>query len=348
MNMQFTNNHEHFSDQGEPDFIKKSFCPAWDNKPEIFPPVVTLAGTSILTAQNATCIVAPQGTGKSACLEAVAASLLNPTADCLGFQVAPDCPSILSFDCERTPGDVWNSFSRMCRRAGVREGTPVEKVKIVGLRACRDVATRKKTIEYFLQKHRPGLLIIDGAGDLVDDTNDNVQAVQFKEWLREITEKYNACVLVSLHPNPASEKARGHIGSELMRECENVLIIKKSGPIREITTEFLHGKTRNTGDVSAGFAWSEQYGMFLSADLETTARERMAAKEETKRSDLEELARRCLKPPSALSYKALTIAIEENAGVEERTAKRRIAVMLKLQIVEKRTDDRYQLNIRSG
>jgi RecA-family ATPase len=106
----------------EPSLADKIFIPNWDNKPPETPPVITLNGEGILGFQNLTAVIAAPGSGKSAICEAVAAAVINSGADCLGFQVSQDCTHVIYIDFERTKNDVWNSFNRMCRRAGLKMG----------------------------------------------------------------------------------------------------------------------------------------------------------------------------------------------------------------------------------
>jgi len=243
------------------------FIPTWSNKPDPVPAILTLGGISVLTHQNTSSIIASPGTGKSSIGEAVCAAHLNPNADCLGFEVDASSKGALFIDGERTTADVWNSFQRMCRRAGIPEGKPIERVKIAGLRSISRVDERKKIVEALLQEYEYSLLILDGAGDFVNDTNDITEATELRIWLRDLTVKYKVSILLTLHPNPNSNKPRGHTGSEAWRESECVMLAKLAeGDIRVITTEFEHGKNRNNPPVTTAFRWSDIDGMFMSVD----------------------------------------------------------------------------------
>ena len=155
-----------------PQITDKVFLPDWNNKPKVLPAVLTLNGSSILTHQNLTSIIAAPGFGKSSICEAILASYLNPDVDCLGFKVDPNCRGVIYIDFERTNSDVWNSFSRMCRRAGISEGQGITGVQIAGMRSIPRLDERLSAIEVLLQKYPCSLLILDGAGDMVTDTND--------------------------------------------------------------------------------------------------------------------------------------------------------------------------------
>jgi hypothetical protein len=340
------NEGESMGDEQEPqpEIFDKIFIPNWENKPPELPPVLTLNGLSILTHQNITSIIAKQGMGKSSNCESILASFLNPDADCLGYKVNEDCTGVIYIDFERTTNDVWNSFYRMCRRASIGKGKLITGVHIAGMRAIPRLSERVAAIEYLLQKKPCSLLLLDGAGDLVTDTNDLAQAIDCRIFLRELTVKYNLSILTTIHPNPKDDKPRGHIGSELIRESEGVLIIKNGeGDCRIITSDFEHGKNRNGAKVNSAYKWSDQDQMFISVDFENVAKEAQAAKDEKKITKLVELAVDILPTLESKTHGEIISSIVENTGQSIPTANRKINEMKKFEIIVKRGDGRYQL-----
>jgi hypothetical protein len=116
-------------------------------------------------------------------------------------------------------------------------------------------------------------LLLDGIGDLVSDTNSLAEAIECKSWVRYITSTYNVSVFSSLHPNKGSNTPRGHIGSEMMRESENVLLIEVDADgTRTITSDFAHGKSRNGKHVNSSFIWNDELKMFVTAEFEVKER----------------------------------------------------------------------------
>lgn len=241
------------------------FIPTWDNEPEPQKPVINLGGVPILTFQNVSVLIAQPSYGKSSVCEAILSKALNKDCDALGVELG-EVNKCVYIDCERTEIDVHNSFKRMNKRAGVNEGETLEQVIITGFRKIARANERREAIENFIKIHRPDLVIIDGSGDLVTDTNSLEQAVELKVWLRDLTSKYGLSIFTTLHPNKGTETARGHIGSELLREAESVLTIKKKGDVRTITTDFSGGKNRNGGEAVASFIWNNEFGMMRSTD----------------------------------------------------------------------------------
>jgi hypothetical protein len=268
------------------------FIPTWDNRPKEQPPVLKLNDESILSFQNMTCIIAPPAAGKSNICEGVVSSVINSEVDNLGFTTT--AKSILFIDMERTQSDVWKSFYRVMKRAKVEEGTNIDNVLIVSFRELSTAQERRDKIEDILKEKHYEILLFDGIGDLVSDTNSLEQAIGCKNWVRMITSKYDTSILTTLHPNKNSNTPRGHIGSEILRESENVFIIdvdNKTG-IRTITTDFAHGKARNGKHATGCFEWSDEHMMFISSEV--VIREKIIKLTPIERLEHEELLTLCL------------------------------------------------------
>ena len=236
------------------------YIPTLLNKPPFKEPLISINEASILTATNISCIIAQAGYGKSSVCEAILSKVIHPACDGLGFNVSDKINKAVYIDCERTRNDTHASFERALRRAKV---TDSDKIILANIRLA-NLKERFKIIIDLVEEFKPELLIIDGAGDLAADTNNNAESNDIKFWLRTLAEKYTLSILTTLHPNPNTEKARGHLGSELQRECEAVVIIKKEGQLHKITSDFTLGKNRNAGNATSFFAWNDPAGMFLT------------------------------------------------------------------------------------
>lgn len=326
--------------------FKNVYFPSWDNEPEELPAVITLGGTPFLTHQNMAALIAPPGAGKSSCTEAVVASYINPECDSMGFKVDPTSRGILCVDTERTNRNVWDSFNRIARRSGIVKGGTMKNVLIAGMRSVAKPEKRKEKILHLLDDRKPSLLLIDGAGHLVKDTNNLEQAIEFSEWIREITVDYDLSIFVTLHPNPNTEKPRGHQGGEICREAESVVMSKKyDEDTRLLTTDFEHGKNRNNPKLTTAYRWSHEHMMFLSADYDEVQQAKERNKAEAKRGELIQIAKAVLPAPTAKRSETLKLAIQGHLETTESTAKRRFDDMRKENIIVKGADDHYRLNI---
>ena len=243
----------------------EAFIPNWHNKPEHVPPLVTLGSVSVLTSENISCLIAAAGYGKSSICESILSSVLNKHCDSLGFNTGDSVKRALYIDIERTPADTWNSFYRMNLRARISKETDTsEKVFIAGLKEYTSKDARKTRIEELCEEFKPQLLLIDGAAALVTSINSEEEAGLIVSWLFELTWRYKLGVITTLHPNKTTETPRGHLGSFLTNEAENMFIVRKNEltGVRTISTT----KERNSAQTSSAFCWSDELGFMVSCE----------------------------------------------------------------------------------
>ena len=62
--------------------------------------------------------------------------------------------------------------------------------------------------------------------DLITSINDEAESTNMASKLLEWTERHNIHIVVILHENPGSDKARGHIGTELTNKAETVITVQ--------------------------------------------------------------------------------------------------------------------------
>lgn len=262
--------------------LQNVFIPGWDNKPDPTPPVLMLNEVPILTYQNTTSIIAHPGFGKSSICESILANIINSECDSLGFEVSSDVVKKAIFvDFERRNEDVWNSWQRMTKRAGIKEKTNIDNIWIFGFHAVAKFEDRKHKLERIINEINPDLILLDGAGDLVKTTNDEIESIELRHWFRRIANDYKCSILTTLHPNPTGDKPRGWIGSELTRESESVLIVKKDADgFHTITTDFTHGKNRNGGKAESRYKYDTTKEMFVSCDPKKGYKENISILEE--------------------------------------------------------------------
>jgi hypothetical protein len=185
-------------------------------------------------------------------------------------------------------------------------------------------------IENLIIELKPELLLLDGIGDLVDDTNSLPEAIQCKVWARRMTSKYKLSIITTLHPNKGTNTPRGHIGSEMLRECENILLIKvNEDGSRTITTDFDHGKSRNSGHAESSFTWNAEVKMFIGIETvknssETSAKKKTLEPNEIDVTIYKEILALCYAKSDKLKYSDLKIQLElaiyKTAGVKQARA----------------------------
>ncbi len=247
---------------------KRIFYPCWNNKPKEAETVILFDKSRFLTTGNLSSLISKPGTGKSSICEAIIAKYINPECDGLGFKVSLKGfrNKILYIDGERTIFDTWKSWERMMERGELSKPKIDKRVIIVNFKAI-GVNERIEFATNVLTKNNDlGLIIFDGAADFVIDTNSINEATLFKDWVNTFNPLIST--LTTLHTNPTDDKGRGHLGGEIMRRSESILLLRKIDKnTREITANFKYGKIRNDDDnVSHYYSWNDDKGMFLSTE----------------------------------------------------------------------------------
>ena len=134
-----------------------------------------------------------------------------------------DFNKVLYFDTEQSKYHVQKAVKRICTQIGV--GIP-SNLNTYGLRKSSP-SERLKLVEYAIENTPSlGFVVIDGIRDLITSINDEAEASNIASKLLKWTEEYNIHIVVVLHENPGSDKARGHIGTELMNKAETVIALQ--------------------------------------------------------------------------------------------------------------------------
>jgi hypothetical protein len=236
-------------------------------KPEPLQPLVKFLGQNFLSLENIGLIVARAGMGKSSICESILASMHNPECDSLGFKISDEVNTALFFDFERDFHLVEKSNQRMWRRINnpPREG---KTAIIVGMRKIYSLEDKKNRIIELVNLYKPQLIIIDGIGDLVLAPNNEEECAKLYLWLIKLITENKLSILSTIHPNAGGEKARGHLGSEMIRRCEGSVWVTENidRTIKTISTT----KERQSEPLKTSFKWDKVQGNNVSCDTITT------------------------------------------------------------------------------
>ncbi len=295
------------------------FYPDWTNTPPPPQNVVTLNLKRVLTTGNLMTIVSRAGTGKTSVMFALLSNIINPKCDSFGFatQLNSFRKKVLYIDTEQTQQDTWKNWSIMCRRAGIDNPEIDNRIIVANFKAI-SIKERMSLVEDILNKNNDiGLVLFDGAGDFIQDTNSIQESGAFIDWIN--TFNPNISIISTIHTNPDGNKPRGHIGSELCRRSESVLLIRRADNegIREITTKFDYGKVRGDNDqIESYFTFSEDDGMFISCDYE-----KPNARSNEKSNEYEIMIKEIFNGQTVLSSKYIISKIAEKTSKLENTCK---------------------------
>ena len=107
--------------------------------------------------------------------------------------------------------------------------------------------TRKKIIERVIQTTPGiGLIVIDGIKDLINSINDEGEATSITDWLMQYSDVYQCHIITVLHQNKTDNRARGHIGTEIINKGETAVTIQVEQQNKEVSkVEVEHGRWKH-------------------------------------------------------------------------------------------------------
>lgn len=131
-----------------------------------------------------------------------------------------DKSTVLYFDTEQSKYHVQKAVKGICSQ--INNPLP-NNLQTFGLRK-ENPQQRFKLVEYAIENTpNLGFVVIDGIRDLITSINDESESTNIASHLLKWTEQYGIHIIVVLHENPGSEKARGHLGTELTNKAETVI-----------------------------------------------------------------------------------------------------------------------------
>ena len=143
-----------------------------------------------------------------------------------------DKSTVLYFDTEQSKYHVQKAVKRICSQ--INNPLP-NNLQTFGLRK-ENPQQRFKLVEYAIENTpNLGFVVIDGIRDLITSINDESESSFMATNLLKWTEQYGIHIIVVLHENPGSEKARGHLGTELTNKAETVIAVEIDSTNTEVS-----------------------------------------------------------------------------------------------------------------
>ena len=309
-----------------------------NNPPPEEPWAFKLAGVEVAHCGNIITIAAAVKSGKRSVISAMMASMMSSIGqDYLGFEGNnPGGKAVLHYDTEQSRGDHYHMMMRALRRADLQ--APPSWFSSYSL-TLLDPAERRAAISAMARKAAAnrGLhsLFIDGVADLVFDVNDLKEACSLVTELHQLATETGCVIVTALHHNPGGEKTRGHLGSQIERKSESVLVLRKEGETVSISCQPAR-RQEVSGDKAPCFAWNSQAAMHL------LTQSKAATADDRKRIELGTLADEVFGDQSHLKWVALKNAIMAARDCSQNTASTRINEMKKLGVIKQSIMGNYE------
>jgi hypothetical protein len=221
---------------------------------EFSKPLISRGGIGIIYPNTITTIQAKKGSHKSRLAETIAILLLHHQSsfEIIGFSRDLPKPVLLLYvDTERNQKDQLPYAMQQIR---LKAGYPKEKnpeifdfISLITIPREERFKTLKNYIDKVVLKFKEHQLIIilDVVTDCVSNFNEASQSMLMVDLINVQCNVNDATFITVIHENPGGEKARGHLGTEIINKSSQVMQIGFDGDNRDlIVLRFLH--SRNT------------------------------------------------------------------------------------------------------
>lgn len=221
------------------------------SKPETQPdPIIAINGCSVATAGNIIVVSGAPKSAKSSLIYiflAEAIKIIGTIIDGLtGLYVSENSfgRAVIHIDSEQSRSQHYKSFiNGILKRAGLvmePEYFLSFNIRELDVKIYQKIVREifKAAFERFGGIH---LAVIDGGADFIASVNDEVSSNAIVHFFETLAIEFKTAIVIIIHLNPGGDKQRGHLGSQLQRKAESVLVVKRNGSVSHIEPQFLRG-----------------------------------------------------------------------------------------------------------
>lgn len=196
-------------------------------------PIITLNEFPLIFPRSLTVIQGATGSHKSRLTEAIGSLLLAMIQkNEIGFERAENEPKhvIVMIDTERTLQDqLPYAIQKFKQRAGYAitdDPTLFEYISLLQIPRNERFSAVQEYLAYIKRKHQlPLFVILDVITDCVEDFNRVDCTMVLIDEINLYINDYDTTFLCVIHENPGSDKARGHLGTEISNKATTILKI---------------------------------------------------------------------------------------------------------------------------
>ena len=196
------------------------------------------------------------------------------------------------------------------------------------------VDERAVLIEQEIVKEKPVIVFVDGIRDLLMDFNSIQESMKTINWLMLLSSKYNCAIVCVLHENKSDHNMRGHLGTELLNKCSDVLEVVKKDDIFIVSNT----ESRNRATGLWTFCFNE-LGLLKEGEIQDKTKD----KAEQRTAQMEERFSTILTEDKILSHSDLKRKYMALSEFKENTAIKHIMEMTENGLLKKRDDGKYEL-----
>ena len=206
-----------------------------DNIPPLVP-VIRRNGVLICSEGNISAVVGEAKSKKTFLCTALVGSMLDVCRQKL-FGIEFRKCNVLWVDTEQSREHIQKVLFRINMMSKFFYNLYDKRILTLALRE-ESPNDRLLQLRYAIEYHQPKLVVIDGVSDLMNNTNNLEESEALVSLLLQLSSVYGCHIMNVLHTNPNSDKARGHLGSTLMRKAETVLFVHKAGELSIVEPQY--------------------------------------------------------------------------------------------------------------
>ncbi|MBR5281954.1 MAG: AAA family ATPase [Alistipes sp.] len=223
----------------EREALRQKFEPyllsAYDQIPPMIP-VVKRHDSLICSQGNISAVVGEAKSKKTFLCTAIVGSMLDIN-ERKQFGIQPNRGRIVWIDTEQSREHIQRLLFRINVMGNIPHTSPNPYIRLLAVREEKP-QERLNIMRYAIEYYKPKLVVIDGISDLLNNPNNLEESEALVSSLLTLSSDYGCHIMSVLHTNPNSDKARGHLGSTLMRKAETVVYVHKAGDISYVEPQF--------------------------------------------------------------------------------------------------------------
>lgn len=322
-------------------------------------PLLSLNGVGVIYPKTINIIQGKAGVHKSRLAEIMCSSLIDKdffSNKHLGFKREPSSdPFLLYVDTERNLDNQFPyALQQIQVKAGFSKGEFIKRFDFLSLLTI-ERSQRFKALDIFLKQKRSqikGMLVVvlDVITDCIRDFNRSEDSMQLIDMLNTAINTHDVTFITLIHENPGSgDKARGHLGTELMNKSSTVMQIgfEKDGnnkPTDVIALNFLKTRASKKPETTH-IMFSEEKKTLVLADPEvvqavSTGRRKKASVEKVIEYLEENFENKYL-------GKDLLKEVAERFACSEKIARERIVEIVDEALVIKEREQKISYHLKS-
>lgn len=274
--------------------------------------------------------------GKTHAVLCLIAGLLN--GEFMAIKSLIENPKICFFGTEEHRRSTQNLGKKVHKLCNWDSKENSDRFFVYSLRAM-EAKERVEFIREAIIEEKPDIVFIDGVRDLLVDFNNITDSINLVSLLLKLAEENDCAIVNVIHTNKSfsDSNMRGHLGTELLNKCSDVLEVEKSGSI--INVEETDCRNIPTGKWAFSF---DKEGLLVKAEIKSKE-EKVSIKKEDRIEKIKKHFTKIFENGKSLNYSELRDVYMEVANVKVDASNKHIKEMVTLNIIEKNEDQKYIL-----